>query len=513
MILNNNFLTQNLFIMSTLVSTWVDVPINLDDSINDPLWADAGVLSIAKGKMMVKNNSEFLYVALDVTADQGNDPGTGDYFWFTFDRNRNAAITPNYDVNYGLYPGNPDKMGRQYYLGPGRWTGLINETSPSKCRIEFGPSPNSETPHRIWKMQFLLSDLNVSLGYWFPYTRFGFRIASSNPAFHHNEPGDFYTNFAALHYLFLSKKRVFPSGSMGTVFGGVGLIPFDKIVSGRATTASGYHPYVQNAAFGGKLNIIGNRTTLASLAGKKYRVLHREGTSGAFSPLLSSWKNYKWDNATHQYILQHFGPDTDDKYVIPSPAVDYSIDDLLIQFSTIGMGTGLHQFRIDVDAYSADTEILTLYIDNNLPELNINSITHNGAQQQACSIVKLTSDTDGLKFNITAHDPEGNLRLFRLTAHYGSNQSTLIDSQNYPGSGNWAGVLNLQIPASGVWVPPVTCAYQFRLTGWARTTNGYGYIGSAEYSEHLTILKPGYDKIRFKVPVTDFILGMTDGKL
>lgn len=496
--------------MSTLVSTWVDTPINLEDSINDPSWNDAGIMNTSKGKVMAKNNSEFLYIALDVLSDQGNDAGTADYFWFTFDRNRNAAITPNYDVNYGLYPGNPNKMGRQFYLGPGRWTGLKNETSPSMCRVEFGPSPHSDTPHRIWKMQFLLSEINVSLSAWFPYTRFGFRIASSHPSFQYNEPADFSSSFAHLHYLYLSKKRVFPTGSMGTVFGGVGLIPFDKInSSGRATTASGYHPHVQNAAFGGTLNIIGNRVTLSSLAGRKYLVLHREGTSGSFEHLLSSWKNYQWDNATHQYVLKHFGPDSNDKYVVPHPSVDYSIDDLLIQFSTVGMKTGIHQFRIDVDSYSADTEILTLYIDNNLPELNINKITHDGVAQSACSIVKLKSNTDGLKFNITAHDPEGNLRAFHLTAHYGSNQSTNIHSQGYPGSGNWAGVINLQVPGSGEWVPPVTCAYQFRLTGWARTTNGYGYIGHAEHAEHLTVLKPGYETVKSVFPKREFLLGQT----
>lgn len=500
--------------MSTLVSTWVDTPINLEDSINHPSWNDAGVMNTAKGKVMVKNNSEFLYVALDIVSDFGNDAGTGDYFWFTFDRNRNAAITPNYDVNYGLYPGNPNKMGRQFYLGAGRWTGLQNETSPSMCRVEFGPSPNSGTPHRIWKMRFLLSDLNVSLSAWFPYTRFGFRVASSHPGFQHNEPANFYTNFASLHYLFLSKKRTFPTGSMGTVFGGVGLIPFDKInAGGRATTASSYHPYIQNAAFGGTLNIIGNRTTLSALGGRKYRVMHRAGTSGSFTPLLSSWKNYIWDNATHQYILRHFGPDSSDKYTIPHPSADYSIDDLLIQFNTVGMNSGVHQFRIDVDSYTADTEILTLYIDNNLPELNINSITHNGASKSACSIVQLTSNTDGLKFRITAHDPEGNLRLFRLTAHYGSNLSTTIHAENYPGSGNWAGVTNMLVPATGEWVPPVTCAYQFRLTGWARTTNGYGYIGYAEHSEHLTILKPGFEKASSLIIKPEFVLGQTNKDL
>lgn len=479
--------------MAYILSNWVSAPIDLDDSINDVSWENAGKIEVQGGYLMAKNNDEFLYIALDMVDDTGNNAGTGDYFWFTFDRNRNAAITPNYDVNYGLYPGNPNKMGRQYYLGPGRWTGLLNERSPSQNRIEFGSSPNSPTPHRIWKMRFLLSEINVSLSSFFPYTRFGFRAASSTPSFRYNEPANFYRDFSRLHILYLARKRTFPTGNMGTIFGGVGLIPFDRIntSTGRATTASSYRPYVQNAAFGGRLDIIGNRITLGRLGGRKYKVLHRAGTSGRFEPLLSSWTNYQWSNTLRRYVLRHFGPDSAGKYTLPSASTDYSIDDLLIQFNTVGLTRGLHQFRIDFDAYTNDTEILTLYIDNNLPEVNINSITHNGVGKSACSIVHMTSERDGLKFRITAHDPEGNLRGFNLSAHWGSNKGESIFSRSYPGSGLWTGVSNLLIPSSGEWTPETTCAYQFRVSATARTTNGYGYIGYTAHNEHLTIIKPG----------------------
>jgi len=52
-----HFLILKSNIMSTLVSTWVDTPINLEDSINDPSWNDAGIMNTPKGKVMVKNNS------------------------------------------------------------------------------------------------------------------------------------------------------------------------------------------------------------------------------------------------------------------------------------------------------------------------------------------------------------------------------------------------------------------------------------------------------------------------
>ena len=114
--------------MGIIKSSWAGTPISLDDQLEDAVWSGAqdNKMKFDGGFMLAKNDAKYLYVVLDVVKDTHNDPGTGDYFWFTFDRNRNRAITPNYDVNYGNYPGNPNKMGRQYYKGAGRWTGLLN---------------------------------------------------------------------------------------------------------------------------------------------------------------------------------------------------------------------------------------------------------------------------------------------------------------------------------------------------------------------------------------------------
>ncbi len=69
------------------------------------------------GFILVKNDADFLYLALDLVNDNGNSPGVGDYFWLSFDVDRSGSITPNFDINYGIYPTLPIKIGKQFYLG------------------------------------------------------------------------------------------------------------------------------------------------------------------------------------------------------------------------------------------------------------------------------------------------------------------------------------------------------------------------------------------------------------
>ena len=46
------------------------------------------------------------------------------------------------------------------------------------------------------------------------------------------------------------------------------------------------------------------------------------------------------------------------------------------------------------------------------------------------------------------------------------------------------------VPA-GEFVPPQTCAYQFRLSAQPRITNGYTYFSYVETTKHITLVKPG----------------------
>ena len=301
--------------MSYFRLTWAGVPIGLSEATTSDAWTGAGQMKIPKGYLMAKNDDKFLYLAIDLVDDTTNDPGTGDYFWLTFDRNRNRVINPNVDVNYALYPNNPNKMGRQYYLGPGRWTGLINETTDSECRIAFEPSPNSSTAHRIWKIRIELSDLSVSLLpglFSLPYTRFGLKVHSSAGSFNEETPTNFYRTFRGLHTMIFARKSIIPTALQGTYIGSVGLIPTSNSIigaDGKATTAASYNPRVTNAAFGSRLNFLGNRVNIAAamaVGARRHKILYRKVGSPTWQPLLSSWSNYKWTGSTYSLEMTTF---------------------------------------------------------------------------------------------------------------------------------------------------------------------------------------------------------------
>ena len=144
-------------------SSWADTPIDLDAPLAGGGWEDAGELRFDRGWLLAKNDARFLYLALDVVDDTGDDPGTGDYFWLTFDVNRDRSITANRDVNFATPPNQPQELRKQFYLGANRWTGLRD--TDSSVRTEFGPSARSARNHRIWKFRIDLSEISVNLAW------------------------------------------------------------------------------------------------------------------------------------------------------------------------------------------------------------------------------------------------------------------------------------------------------------------------------------------------------------
>ena len=491
--------------MSTINSIWANMPIDLSKPVTHELWAGAEreQMKIPGGYLWAKNDAQFLYLIIDFIEDTHEDSGVGDYFWFTFDADRNGTISPRRDVNYGVYPNNPNKIGRQFYLGPGRWTGLINEESESACRYAFEPSPNLDEPHRIWKLKIKMRDLNVSLIPFFKrsYIKFGLRMHSTRPNLNFDTPKEFFTVFKFLHTLHFSRKPVIPAKDLGPVIGSVGLIPTTVIneTSGRATTDPSYYVKVVNAAFGGRLNLMGNREKISSLfsaptVARRYKILYHEGTSGSFEPLKSAWTNYRRSGSND--VLEYFSADADGFYELKDPSVDYSIDDLLVQFDSKVMANGLHQFKVEfytatgTSVISVTDQLLTLYIDNSIPEVSINAVKHAGREVVACDFVNLRGNaTDGVVMNFDAHDAEGNLLSYIAYAKYGDGHTQVLESANYPGSGLWTGVTNHNAPTSGVYVPPVSCAYSFNVRANARTTNGYAYVGYNTASRFITIIK------------------------
>ena len=490
--------------MALVISTWATNPITINGVLTAAEWGGAGQMPIPAGFLKVKNDATFLYVALDLVGDLGADAGTGDYYWFTADVDANAAITPNKDLNYGMLPGAPNLLRRQYYLGPGVWTGVLNEVTANQTHIGFGPTSSSPIAHRVWELRIKLSELGVDMSdpASLKVVRFGLRVASTTPAFTFNFPANFYTNFTNLHTIALALSPTLPPGLAGAVIGTVGFIPTTNIsADGFATTAPSYYFPVVEAAFGGSMNFIGNQVAMLALwaaNARKYKILHRVGTSGAFTPLRQSWANYHWNGST--YILEPFGADASDNYMLTNPSEEYSIKNLLLNWNSVGEAPGIHQFqarflRADGTTVVASTpQTVSLMVDNNQADVQIINILHNGNPVPACAIETMTDNTDGLRFRITANDVEGHLQSYSLTAYYGDNLSATIVSDSYSAHMNpahlWNGVVNALVPM-GEWVPPISCAYQFRVSAWPRVTNGYQYLGGVHFNRHVTIIKPG----------------------
>lgn len=489
--------------MVTVRSGWAASPPMITGTFSPGEWTGAGIMPIPAGLLLVQNDNRYLYLAMDLIGDAGNSPGVGDYFWLSFDVNGNRSITPNVDVNYGIYPTLPIRIGRQYYLGPGTWTGLLPGPSMSVARQGFAASPRSATPHRIWEMRIDLGEVGVSPSgaTTQPMLGFGLRVSSSSPVFTYDYPANFYANFGGLNQIALSLgPDTYPPGTAGIVIGGVGVIPATTIAGGRATTAATYVPYVQNAAFGGTMNLIGNRVTMQGLwaaGARKYRVLHRVGAAGPFAPILQSWSNYRWTGLT--YVLESFGPDGDNTYPMPNPAFDYSIDDLLLQWASNGFLAGIHEFQAEFHnagggVVASPPQTLQLFLDNNLPDVRIYGLRYRGVDISPCAIVQILETPDPVQVHIRAFDAEGDLYSYALNAYYGNNQvfSPSLASAGYPG-GNWQGVPDLWVnaPVAPNKFPPVTCAYQMRLSAYPRVTNGYCYIGYTEATDHVTFVRPG----------------------
>jgi len=480
----------------TVKSVWATTPPITQAAFSETAWAGASVMPIPEGFLMVKNDHNFLYLLLDLTKDTGKSPGVGDYFWLTFDVDRNACITPNRDVNYGIYPSLPIRIGKQFYLGPGTWTGISQQPTKSLARQEFGRTPHSMTPHRVWELRIDLKEIGVNLTHVTlpPVLHFGLRVSSATPAFTCDFPPDFYMNFSDLPVILMAVNAPLPS--IGKPVVGIGLIPVgtgapstDGIdpATGRATTSSTYYLPTKNTAFGGVLNLIGDQTVLQSLWNqnvRKYCVKFK----GAQTPLVPIWTNYHFMN--NQWVYENIVPDSDGFYALIDPRETYSIDHLLFQWNTVGVSTGTHDLEIDFVNQSGtvvDTQTLRLMVDNNQPEVEIYEIKYNNKTVQPCDIVNIVPGGGTVNIHYRAYDAESDMRVFGLGAYHGEGKYDEILAETVPADPH--GVADASVAAAPKF-PPETCAYEFRLWAYSNVVNGYSFLGYTEATEHVTLIVP-----------------------
>ncbi len=493
-------------------SAWAARRPNLDGAAGAEEWGSASVLSLPHGKLRIQNNLTHLFLLIDVTGDTGNDPlqassPWGDYFWLVWDVNGDRNVTPDVDLLYGTYPGT-DEIGQCRFVEPGAVTGL----NPSEAALArgFGPSPDSATPHRFWEVSIPLVEIGAEARRWAANPldahplRLGLRVNSRTPAISDYVPQNVLQDFSRFIRILLALgPDVTELG--GPVFATVGVIPSTEIHDGYATTDPSYTLYVVDAPFGGSLNVFGHFDGLRGLGAKYYQALARKVGVGDYAPLRLSWSNYRWES--DRFVLRQIAPDAQDRYEIPPASEIWSLRDILVRWPTETLPDGLWEMKLALFDASKNPlpepspgNHLALMLDNTPPRVEIEEVTHGASVIGECAIVSLGPAPDGLSFRFTAKDYSGHLAAYSLVAHYGDNRTDPrgpIAVDNYAShvspSRRWTGVTSeIAPPAPSLWRAPVSCAYQFRLTAYNRTTDGYTrYIYWAEYNKHITILMEG----------------------
>lgn len=194
----------------TLASTYAPTPPVIDGKLDWGEWPMVDQLPFNHGFLTAVNDGVRLYLLMDVTGDTTDDPPLssapwGDYFWLTFDVDRNGSVTPNTDLLYGTH-GNYN-MRYAFFLGPGTTTGLQPSTRSSlgpgfgcffgdgSLFITIHPFHSSCSNHRVWEFGIDLREINAQPG---GTVRMGLRSYSQTPSFTDDVPANPDADFSNL---------------------------------------------------------------------------------------------------------------------------------------------------------------------------------------------------------------------------------------------------------------------------------------------------------------------------
>lgn len=314
----------------------------------------------------------------------------------------------------------------------------------------------------------------------------------------------------------------------GFLFNNIGKIPTSEITrtgdqAGLAnvssSVASALHIYqYKDAPFGGNLwlsGLFGSSDTLVSY----YKIYAAKWTGATppgpadFEPITDPLSKIKYTISPSGMVvatLVNVGPDSNGLYLRTDSGY-WSHPDLKLIWNTRRVENGRYDLickgyflflgvPVEVSLPSNSLSRITVYVDNSPVTATIDSVRDpHGNVVTECGSIQLDTATDSLQFEITASHPEGFLRSYTLEALYGRNHNAgVIASDQYAGAHDstppsWPGVAGLLVdsaPAqtSGALMPWTSCAYQFRLTAWARTTDGFHHIYWRTFNDHYSVL-------------------------
>lgn len=318
-----------------------------------------------------------------------------------------------------------------------------------------------------------------------------------------------------------------PSVTSGFLFTSVGNIPTSEITktgvsAGLANVSPAVHsalgiPQYKDAPFGGNLwlnGLFGSSDNFVS----HYRLYFAKWNGntppadGDFQPINDPLSKIKYTinpDATVSATLESIGPNSDGLYQRTEDGY-WAQRDLLAIWNTRALPNGRYDiigkgfwyfFNFPIEASLTPNALtrITLTVDNQQVTVEINRVLDQyGVQIPTCGYIPLANGTQNLQFDITASHTNGYLLNWQLAALFGRNQSAGVIAQDqYVGSHDstpplWQGVNNTifnsaPAHASGALLPWTSCAYQFHLSAWARTTDGFGHLYYQAFSDHYSL--------------------------
>lgn len=322
-----------------------------------------------------------------------------------------------------------------------------------------------------------------------------------------------------------------PSVTSGFLFTSVGNIPTSEITktgvsAGLANVSPAVHgalgiPQYKDAPFGGSLWLNGLFGTSDNLV-SHYRLYFAKWNGNTppadadFQPMNDPLSKIKYTinpDATVSATLESIGPNADGLYKRTEEGY-WAHRDLLAVWNTRALPNGRYDvigkgywylsifgstFPLEVSLPTNTLSRITLTVDNQQVTVEINRVLdQSGVPIPTCGYIPLANATQNLKFDITASHTNGYLLNWQLVALFGRNQSAgTIAQDQYVGSHDgtpplWYGVNNTifnsaPAHASHALSDWTSCAYQFHLSAWARTTDGFGHLYYQVFSDHYSL--------------------------